>query len=88
MADGQPDLNTAAERLEKALAALEGRMRTLKSKGSNTTGNLFDQPSAADSAELESLRSQKAALLAAGREASAALGRAADEMRAVLNGEG
>jgi hypothetical protein len=81
MADAQTDVTHAAQRLEKALAALEGRMRDLKAaKAEPRSGGLFPDPPA-DTARTRELE-------AAAAEASAALGRAADTMRAILNGEG
>jgi hypothetical protein len=81
MADAQPDLSAAAERLEKALTSLEARLRLLKDKGAHGEGPLFANGDGGDSA-------REKALETAASEASAALGRAAEEMRAILNGEG
>ena len=93
MADGNPKdgpgMTQAADRLDKAITALEGRMRALKSKAeaasANRGGDLFSALPAAGQGELDAYGK---ALEDAGREASAALGRAADTLRAILNGEG
>ncbi len=91
MADGpteiSPDLSQAANRLDKALAALETRIRTLKSKAASGVGDLFDRSASSDSAELEAALARKRELESAAKDASAALGRAAADMRAILNGE-
>jgi hypothetical protein len=79
MADGQTDVSAAEARLNKALAALEGRMRALKAQANKAEGDLF--ASAGPGAREKALEEAAAA-------ASAALGRAADEIRAVLGGEG
>ena len=88
MADSAPDLSLAAQRLEKAIAALEGRMRALKEKGARGEGDLFDQDRSRLAGDLDEARSRERALEEAAVEASAALGRAAQEVRAILNGEG
>ena len=88
MADETPDMSQAAERLDKAITALEECMRALKSKASESSelgDDLFAARPAAGQAERDAYGK---ALEDAGREASAALGRAAQELRAILNGEG
>ncbi len=88
MAVDTPDMSQAAERLDKAITALEGRMRALKSKASESSelaDDLFAERPAAGQGEFDAYGK---ALEEAGREASAALGRAAQELRAILNGEG
>ena len=85
MAGGNPDVTHAAERLDKAVTALEGRLRALKSRAEEPAGDLFASRPPQDRAELDAYGK---ALEDAGREASAALGRAAHELRAILNGEG
>ena len=93
MADGNSNdsagMTQAADRLDKAISALEGRMRALKSKAeaqaSDRGDDLFSARPAGGQAELDAYGR---ALEDAGREASAALGRAADTLRAILNGEG
>ena len=81
MAETNPQVGQAADRLDRAITALEGRLRTLKSKASEPAGDLFASPAQAE------LDAYGKALETAGREASAALGRAARELRALLNGD-
>ena len=89
MAGETPDVTQAAERLDKAISALEGRMRALKSKASAETpdleGDLFASAPAVAQGELDAYGK---ALEDAAQQASAALGRAAQALRAILNGEG
>ena len=92
MADGNPKdgqgMTQAADRLDKAITALEGRMRALKSKAETATSDLGDDLFASHATQGRAeLDAYGRALEDAGREASAALGRAADELRAILNGE-
>jgi hypothetical protein len=88
MADGPSTVSEAADRLEKALGALEARVRVLKSKASHGEGDLFDRVDSGESADLDAALARRGELESAARDASAALGRAAQEMRAILNGEG
>ncbi|HYF22193.1 MAG TPA: hypothetical protein VD929_02235 [Caulobacteraceae bacterium] len=83
MADGRSELEEAAARLDRAVAALEARVRGLKSRAARPEGDLFD---AAPDPGGPSPRER--ALEEAAAEASAALGRAADQVRLILNGEG
>ncbi|HWE47455.1 MAG TPA: hypothetical protein VG407_15635 [Caulobacteraceae bacterium] len=85
MAGETPDVTQAAERLDKAITALEGRLHTLKSKADAASERPHDLFAGESRAELDAYGK---ALENAGREASAALGRAAQELRALLNGEG
>ena len=75
MAEGSSDLSLAGQRLEKALAALEGRVRSLSAKGASGS-NGHTHPG--------QMSAREKALEAAAIEASQALGRAAVEMRAAL----
>ena len=59
--------------------------RRLKSAG-EAVGGLFDQDRANLAAELDEARARERELEAAGAEASEALGRAIQEIRAALNG--
>jgi hypothetical protein len=88
MAEANPDLSLAAQRLEKAIAALESRMKALKAQGERGEGDLFDQDRARLAEGLDAARAREKALEEAAAEASAALGRAAREVRAILSGEG
>ncbi|HEY3812389.1 MAG TPA: hypothetical protein VGL66_04125 [Caulobacteraceae bacterium] len=89
MAGETPDMTQATDRLDKAVTALEGRMRALKSKAEahapDPGDDLFSARPSAGQAELDAYGK---ALQDAAQQASAALGRAADELRAILNGEG
>jgi hypothetical protein len=77
-------LELAAKRLERALAGLELRLSRGPQGGD---GDLFERPGAPGVAdELERARARERELQAAGAEASAALGRAIQEIRAALNG--
>jgi len=81
MAEAQSELEQAAARLERAVAALEGRVRALKARAAAkpSGGDLFDAAGPSP---------RERALEEAAAEASAALGRAADQVRLILNGEG
>jgi hypothetical protein len=76
-------LELAAKRLERALAGLELRL-SRGPKGGD--GDLFERPGAPPGVADERLRARERELEAAGAEASAALGRAIQEIRAALNG--
>jgi molybdopterin converting factor small subunit len=89
---GESALELAAKRLDRALSALEQRLaqggpKTQAAAASAAPGDLFDQEQAQQrlSAELDRARARERELEAAGAEASAALGRAIDEIRAALN---
>ena len=88
MSNGESALDLAARRLEQAVNLLEQRLaQRLKTAGAEA-GGLFDQDRANLAAELDEARARERELEAAGAEASAALGRAILEIRAVLNGGG
>jgi hypothetical protein len=88
MSNGESALDLAARRLEQAVNLLEQRLaQRLKTAGAEV-GGLFDQDRAKLAAELDEARARERELEAAGAEASAALGRAILEIRAVLNGGG
>lgn len=95
---GESALELAAKRLDRALSALEqrlgqggkrqhGRSETGGSEGGEP-GDLFDREPSDEglAAELDRVRARERELEAAGAEASAALGRAIQEIRAALNG--
>lgn len=88
MADAQADLARAIERIDRAMSALEMRMRALKAQSARGEGDLFDQDRSRLAEELDQAKERGKALQDAAVEASAALGRAAAEVRAVLNGGG
>jgi len=86
MSGGENALDLAARRLEQAVHVLEQRLtQRLKSAG-EAVGGLFDQDRANLAAELDEARARERELEAAGAEASEALGRAIQEIRAALNG--
>lgn len=72
------DLDAALRRLDVAVNALEGRVKALKARAVRGAGELFTTAKA-DGRNLE--------LEAAAAEASVALARAVEEVRAVLDGE-
>ena len=83
---GDSALDLAARRLEQAVHVLEQRLaQRLKAAGAEA-GNLFDQDRAQLAAQLDEARARERELEAAGLEASQALGRAIQEIRAALNG--
>lgn len=87
MNPGDSALDVAAKRLETALHVLEQRLsRRLKEAGAEV-GGLFDQDRANLAAELDAARARERELEEAGAQASAALGRAIQEIRAALNGQ-
>jgi hypothetical protein len=85
---GESALELAARRLDRALAALEQRLAQGVKAEENKAGDLFagDQGDGGLVAELDRVRARERELEAAGAEASAALGRAIQEIRAALNG--
>jgi hypothetical protein len=88
MADAQAALAEATGRLERALNLLEMRVRALSAQSRRSgDSDLFDQDRARLAEELDRARERGRALEEAAIEASQALGRAALDMRAVLNGE-
>jgi hypothetical protein len=87
MAEAQPDLAEAIARLDRALGALELRVRALQAQSQRGEGDAFDQDRARLAEELDRARERGRALEEAAIEASLALSRAAMDVRAVLNGE-
>ncbi|CAN7485670.1 hypothetical protein LJR219_003318 [Phenylobacterium sp. LjRoot219] len=81
---GESALELAAKRLERAVSALEQRLA--KGAGGDR-GDLFEPAAEPPGlvAELERVRARERDLETAGAEASAALGRAIQEIRAALN---
>jgi ElaB/YqjD/DUF883 family membrane-anchored ribosome-binding protein len=87
MNPGESALDLAAKRLENALHVLEQRLsRRLKQAGDAADG-LFDQDRAKLAAELDQAKARERELEEAGAQASVALGRAIQEIRAALNGQ-
>ena len=77
-------LDAAARRLERAVAQLEQAMSTRAQ--SARSDNDFDEDRARLAAELDQARARERDLEEAGAQASAALGRAIDEIKAALDG--
>ena len=85
-ADGSA-LDLAVRRLERAVAMLESRMTDRMAEAGAEAGGLFDQDRARLAAELDAAKARERALEEAGAQASQALGRAIDEIRAALGDE-
>lgn len=85
---GDSALDLAARRLERAISMLESRMADKVAQASAAAGGLFDQDRANLASELDAARSRERALEEAGAQASAALGRAIEEIRSALGREG
>ena len=85
---GESALELAAKRLDRALSALEQRLSHGHAGAAAAPGDLFERGEDPDglAAELDRVRARERELEAAGAEASAALGRAIQEIRAALNG--
>jgi len=85
MSQGDNTLDLAARRLESAVHVLEQRLgQKLREAGS---GGLFEQDRSNLAAELDQARARERELEEAGAEASAALGRAIQEIKAALAGQ-
>ena len=83
MSQGESALDLAARRLESAVHVLEQRLgQKLREAGD---GALFDQDRAKLASELDEAKARERELEAAGAQASAALGRAIQEIRAALS---
>ncbi len=81
--DGGP-LDAAVKRLERATAMLQQRLANRVHEAGAVAGGAFDQDRAHLAAELDAARARERELMAAGADASAALGRAIDDIRAAL----
>jgi hypothetical protein len=88
MSEGESTLDTAARRLDRALAALEARVTAKLAELEGRGEDLFDQDRSQLAAELDAARAREKALESLAAEASAALGRAAAEVRAALQAGG
>jgi hypothetical protein len=82
MAQDESPLEQAARRLDRALALLE---QALAGRSSAGAGELFDPARSGLAAELERSREREGALVAAGADASRALGKAIAEIEALLD---
>ena len=84
MNPGETALELAARRLENALHVLEQRLSKRLRDASADAGGLFDQDRAKLAAELDQAKARERELEEAGAQASAALGRAIQEIKAAL----
>jgi hypothetical protein len=84
---GESALDAAVSRLDRAVGALEARLASQFSARADTDPDLFERDRAELAAQLEAAKSREKALEAVAAEASAALGRAAAEVRAALQAE-
>jgi hypothetical protein len=82
---GESALELAARRLERAVVALEQRLSQATAAGASD--DLFNAAKAGGEAELDRAQARARDLEAAGAEASAALGRAIEEIRTAMNGQ-
>jgi hypothetical protein len=81
-------LDSAVRRLDRAMASLEARLSARLAALDTKGGDLFDHDRSQLAADLDAARARERALEALAAEASAALGRAAAEVRAALQAEG
>jgi len=84
---GESALDLAVKRLEHAVALLEQGMSQRAAQAGAEAGHAHDHDRANLAAELDQARARERDLEEAGAQASAALGRAIDEIRAALNGQ-
>lgn len=82
--DESATVETAARRLERAVALLEGQIKSLSDRADGAAAGLFDLDRSQLASDLDAARAREKALEAAGAEASAALGRAIDGIRSAL----
>lgn len=87
MNPGESALDLAAKRLERAVHVLEQRLAEKLRQASADAGGLFDQDRANLAAELDRAKARERELEEAGAQASVALGKAIEEIRAALNGQ-
>lgn len=80
-------LDLAAKRLENAVHVLEQRLAARLKQAGAEAGGLFDADRANLAAELDAARARERELEEAGAQASAALGRAIEEIRAVMSAQ-
>ena len=84
---GESALDAAVNRLDRAIGALEARLASQFSSRADADPDLFERDRAELAAQLDAAKSREKALEAVAAEASAALGRAAAEVRAALQAE-
>jgi hypothetical protein len=80
-------LDTAARRLDLALAKLESRLGGMAATAKAEAGGLFDQDRSDLASALDAARARERELEAAGQEAAQALDRAIAEIRVALGAE-
>ena len=85
MNPGESNLDLAAKRLERAVQKLEQRLAEKLRQAS--ADDLFGQDRAELAAELDRARARERELEEAGAQASEALGKAIQEIRAALSGQ-
>ena len=85
MNPGESNLDLAAKRLERAVQQLEQRLAEKLRQAS--ADDLFGQDRAELAAELDRTRARERELEEAGAQASEALGKAIQEIRAALSGQ-
>jgi hypothetical protein len=83
---GESALDLAVKRLERAVALLEQSTAQHAAKAAAVGAHAHDEDRARLAAELDQARARERDLEEAGAQASEALGRAIDEIRAALNG--
>jgi len=87
MSQGDTALDLAAKRLENAVHVLEQRLAAKLRAAGAEAGGLFDQDRAKLAAELDQAKARERELEEAGAQASAALGKAIQEIKAALAGQ-
>ena len=87
MNPGESALDLAAKRLERAVHVLEQRLAEKLRQAGAEAGGLFDQDRAQLAAELDRAKARERELEEAGAQASVALGKAIQEIRAALTGQ-
>ena len=84
---GESPLEAASQRLTRAMQTLEERLQNRPAEASGGTDAGSGEAEAALRAELDAAREREKALEQAAAEASAALGRAAEQIRVALEEE-
>jgi DNA repair exonuclease SbcCD ATPase subunit len=86
MSDIDNSIEQAAKRLDRAVMLLEQRLSRLS--GEAEAGGLFDQDRSNLASQLDQARARERELVDAGQQASQALDRAINEIRAALGEQG
>jgi hypothetical protein len=87
MNPGESTLDLAAKRLERAVQQLEQRLAEKLRLANAEAGGLFDLDRDRLAAELDRAKARERELEEAGAQASEALGKAIQEIRAALHGQ-